>query len=184
MLPVGYQRLEYIQNTSTAYIDTGVKPNSTLSIEAKGYTPVSATLFRTPVKYDSTGFNFGLGVDAYIFIAGSDFQLRSSHTYGYSVFHLKIGNYYIKDLDTGDIASKTAYSDSDIGSKNYNIYISMNVRSGNPNFSLYLFKIWDNSKLIRDFVPARRKSDNIVGMYDLVGKQFYTSPNGVEFVGG
>ena len=183
-LPSGYKRLEFIKNTSAAYIDTGVKPNSTLSIEAKGYTPVSATLFRTPVEFDSMGFNVGLGVDAYTFIAGRYFELRRTHAYGYRVFHLKFGNYYIKDLDTGNIASGTTYDDSNIGSKSYNIYISMNVRSDTPNFSLYLFKIWDNGKLIRDFIPARRLSDNKVGMYDKVEGKFYASANdGYEFKG-
>ena len=34
------------------------------------------------------------------------------------------------------------------------------------------------------FIPVKRKSDGVIGMYDLVGRKFYTSPNGVAFTGG
>lgn len=33
------------------------------------------------------------------------------------------------------------------------------------------------------FIPVKR-NDGVIGMYDLVGKKFYTSPNGVAFSGG
>lgn len=46
------------------------------------------------------------------------------------------------------------------------------------------FKIYDNGKLIRDFIPAKRKLDGVIGMYDLVGRKFYTSQNGEAFTGG
>ena len=39
----------------------------------------------------------------------------------------------------------------------------------------YSFKIWDTDILVRDFVPCYRKSDNVIGMYDLVNNQFYTN---------
>ena len=47
-----------------------------------------------------------------------------------------------------------------------------------------LLNINDNGKPIRKFIPVKRKSDGMVGMYDLVEKKFYTSPNGVAFTGG
>lgn len=42
-------------------------------------------------------------------------------------------------------------------------------------YKIYYCKIWDNSVLIRDFVPCYRKSDNEIWMYDLVNDQFYTN---------
>ena len=40
---------------------------------------------------------------------------------------------------------------------------------------LYACKIWDNNVLVRDFIPCYRKSDNVIGLYDLVNNQFYTN---------
>lgn len=49
---------------------------------------------------------------------------------------------------------------------------------------LYENKIYQKDVLIRYFIPVKRKLDGMVGMYDLVGRKFYTSPNGVAFTGG
>ena len=44
-------------------------------------------------------------------------------------------------------------------------------------------KFWNSDNvLLRDFVPCFRKSDNEIGMYDLVGKQFYTNAGTGEFL--
>ena len=48
----------------------------------------------------------------------------------------------------------------------------------------YGVKISEGNKLIRDYIPCKRKSDGVVGMYDLVGRKFYTSPFGEVFTGG
>lgn len=67
-------------------------------------------------------------------------------------------------------------------------------------FQLYLFNIQnltrpsklriynfiyssDGNRLV-ELIPCKRKSDGVIGMYDLVGRKFYTSPNGVAFIGG
>ena len=47
--------------------------------------------------------------------------------------------------------------------------------NGVINSRIYYVKIWDNGTLIRDFVPAVRKSDNEIGMYDRVNDVFYTN---------
>ena len=50
--------------------------------------------------------------------------------------------------------------------------------------NVYSLIITYDGKLVRNFIPAKRKSDGVIGMYDLVGKKFYTSPNGEAFTGG
>ena len=55
---------------------------------------------------------------------------------------------------------------------------------GSEKGKVWLLNINDNGKPIRKFIPVKRKSDGMVGMYDLVEKKFYTSPNGVAFTGG
>ena len=48
----------------------------------------------------------------------------------------------------------------------------------------YGVKISERNQLVRHFIPVKRKSDGVIGMYELVGRKFYTSPNGVAFTGG
>lgn len=48
----------------------------------------------------------------------------------------------------------------------------------------YFFKIWDNGKLIRNYVPVKRKSDNKCGFYDTVNHTFNPSIGSVDFVAG
>lgn len=48
----------------------------------------------------------------------------------------------------------------------------------------YGVKISEGNQLVRHFIPVKRKTDGVIGMYDLVGRKFYTSPNGEVFTGG
>ena len=40
-------------------------------------------------------------------------------------------------------------------------------------FECKVRKLYENNKLVRDFVPASRKSDNKAGLYDLIENKFY-----------
>ena len=41
-------------------------------------------------------------------------------------------------------------------------------------YRLYSFRVWQNKSMIRDMYPCYLKSDSqVVGMYDLIGNQFY-----------
>ena len=45
-------------------------------------------------------------------------------------------------------------------------------------------KIYNDNILVRHFIPARRKSDSVLGMYDLVNKTFYTNSGSGSFTAG
>lgn len=49
------------------------------------------------------------------------------------------------------------------------------------NGSIYATMIADGEVIVRDLVPARRTSDNKVGMYDMVSHNFFTSAGSGEF---
>lgn len=61
-----------------------------------------------------------------------------------------------------------------------------NVMSMPAPMDLYSLAIWDNSVLVRNFVPCRRREDGKVGLYDTVGQRFYTNANsnGEDFIPG
>lgn len=49
---------------------------------------------------------------------------------------------------------------------------------------LYELKMWKDDELVRDFIPCYRKSDNVIGLYDLVNNEFYTNQGTGEFLKG
>lgn len=89
------------------------------------------------------------------------------------------------DLDKGNLY----INDTLVGTKTYSSVVSVlsplgifsyinNSTAGNADEhflgKLYTFKIYDDGALIRDFVPAKRDSDNVAGLYDIVNDVFYT----------
>lgn len=52
------------------------------------------------------------------------------------------------------------------------------------NAKIYSVKIWNGATLVKDFVPAVRKSDNVVGLYDQIGDTFYTNAGTGSFIAG
>ena len=49
---------------------------------------------------------------------------------------------------------------------------------------LYRFKLYDNGEIVRDYVPCYRKTDNVIGLYDLVNSKFYTNKGTGAFTKG
>ena len=58
----------------------------------------------------------------------------------------------------------------------FNIYLFSSDFSGTAGHITQLYikncKIYDDDELLRDLVPCYRKSDNEIGMYDLVNSVF------------
>ena len=49
---------------------------------------------------------------------------------------------------------------------------------------IYNAKVYDNNILIRNLVPCYRKSDNVIGMLDMVNNVFYTNAGSGTFTKG
>lgn len=49
------------------------------------------------------------------------------------------------------------------------------------NGKIYYIKFYNNSKTLIELIPCKRKSDNVVGMFDLVHQEFYSSTVGDPF---
>ena len=47
---------------------------------------------------------------------------------------------------------------------------------------LYYFKIYEGDTLVKDYVPVYDKISEKYGLYDMVGKEFLTSPNEYNFI--
>ena len=52
------------------------------------------------------------------------------------------------------------------------------------SFKLYYFYIYENDILKNIMIPCYRKSDNVIGMYDIENNQFYTNKGSGIFIKG
>ncbi len=203
IIPAEYTRLEYLESTGTQYIDTGVVPtlNSGVSVRA------------SLVKRNSRGSDnviFG-ATNEYVYANGSAFsidvftnQVALPHggvnNSGYNGNWIDIPNmleqvyeYKINYMDDG-----YAWVDN----------LSMKLSESNTitTLSLYLFgdnsvygysnqwapdglRIYDvvltsGTSISHYYIPAKRNSDGVLGMYDTVTNTFYTNAGSGTFIAG
>lgn len=192
-LPTSYEMLEYIENTSTAYIDCGLKPKHTFDYEIKyevnPYTvsPILSCKMNNNSEGNKEFYLFHSDPSA-IFNVGSkqiNLDIKTSMP-----IYIKFGNYFIENLVEEEKSTEVIFDEKMNGAIITNLFLlALLDTSGQEEPFISKGKIWllninDNGKPIRKFIPVKRKSDGMIGMYDLVGRKFYTSPNGVAFTGG
>lgn len=190
ILPTSYERLEYIENTSTAYIDCGLKPKHTFDYEVKTDIITNDSILGCMFKDDRHDFRFfSQNLSTYFDVGYNRIAVTIKRATGY-VIHVKFGNYFIESLVNKEKTTGAIFNETMNNAIITNIFIwaklstSDSVGSVIAKGKIWLLNINDNGKPIRKFIPAKRKSDGVIGMYDLVGKKFYISPNGVAFTGG
>lgn len=71
-----------------------------------------------------------------------------------------------------------------LGTTNTNLFIASWGGQYHFNGNIYNCKIWKSGVLVRNFQPARRDSDSVVGLYDLVNDVFYTNSGTGSFTAG
>lgn len=185
-LPITYERLKYISNPNRGYIDTGFVPNQDTRIVCTIKTPKigDSFCFGSSNTWKSNAFEFWpneSGVRSQLSYDGQgEYRYYVPHDTICEIdFNKNVWNY-------NGVTVTFSYNEFTCP---WNLFIWHSKRYGDSNIYGNVdyydsFKIYDNGKLIRDFIPAKRKSDGVIGMYDLVGRKFYTSPNGVAFTGG
>ena len=190
-LPEGYTQLEYIQCTGTQYIDTGININTTTSRYETKISPslVSGTIGIFGTRNSSSANQSSMNV----FIIDGAFRLDwlygamgsivrniSSNTeYTISITRglATINNVnYVSGENTSIDSSYTFY----VGSFNNAGSVFSNGFSG----KIYYSKLYNNNILVFDGVPCYRKSDNEIGMYDLVSNTFFTNAGTGTFTAG
>ena len=183
ILPTSYERLEYIENTSTAYIDCGLSPKYTFDYEIKTNIVTDNCIFGCKFYNDDTK-DFRIfwykATRIYLDIGSGRIDLLTPS--GTKIIHVKFGNYFIENLINKEKATGVAFDENMYGAHISNLFLFQGY--GSEKGKVWLLNINDNGKPIRKFIPVKRKSDGVIGMYELVGRKFYTSPNRVAFTGG
>ena len=187
-LPSNYERLEYIENISKSYIDCGLPPKYTFDYEIKAFVYSGDVVLGYKAYNDGNDYRFFYVNNNYYFdVGGSRLIMNKVMISSSSYYHAKFGNYYINSIypskDPPKVTGST-FNETMNGAVIKNLFLFGENTSMSVKGKVYFLKIKDSGKFIRYFIPVRRKSDGVIGMYDLVGRKFYTSPNGVAFTGG
>lgn len=188
LLPSAYQQVEYLESTGAQYIDTGIIP----TLKTKAHVTFSPT-WKSSVGY------FGARLDPYRFSCttfSSQAYLGlnvSKNTWTSNRVPLILNTIYDCELENGRSKingteyTETALDDSEWSADIGNFILSGRNASGsrdNTNAKWYLCEMWENNIPIRRLIPCYRKSDQKLGMYDLVSGEFYTNSGTGEFVVG
>ena len=192
-LPTEYQEVEYIQSSGTQYIDTGVVATSGFEIDIKinidtvtgSWAPIlSAHELSAPYKRNFIAYTSSkkMEIDAgdkitqtSVTLTGDD-VIKASNVE--NNFYLNVnGTNYTPTVTTA--ASNLAYS-----GRSMHLLHSNGYDFGYTSGKVYYCKITVDGTLVRNFVPCYRKSDNIVGLYDLVNGVFYTNAGTGNFAKG
>lgn len=191
-LPTSYERLEYIENTSTAYMDCGLKPKYTFDYELKTDIITGDSIIGCMFRNDGTDFRFFNLQITYFDVGPCRINIRIPNSTT-NPLYVKFGNYFIENPSTKEKVTGVIFDEKMNGAVITNLFLWARLIYPTPSVSnhnviskgkIWLLNINDNGKPIRKFIPVKRKSDGVIGMYDLVGRKFYTSANGVAFTGG
>ena len=182
-VPAGYTELEYIESTGTQYIDTGVSAPEGCRVQCKvAYTSLSSTLAAVFGSHDAASPYYR----NFLAATSSIWELGAYETADFG--SPTVNTEYEIDANTksGEIACT-------VNGTAYSINQSIAPSAQRSALSVYLFaihyadglfpakmkawwyKVYVGGTLVRDFVPCKNP-DGAVGLYDLVGGEFYTTP--------
>lgn len=192
LLPREYQRVEYIESSGTQWIDTGVSASIAhklkweLDAQMLSSLEVNGCFFGS--RSSSTRyyqFCHNAGVNGWITQSGGVTYKdvgqknndRNQFVYDVknAIFTQNSTSYTVQQAQSvTDSTTVGLFARKDYG----------NVLSRQSSVRLWSFKVYENDVVIRDFIPCYRKSDNEIGVYDIVNDLFYTNQGTGEFLKG
>ena len=207
VLPAIYEKLEYIANTNGGWILTNLylTSKSTLNIKVQPLIKKVTSFCGTTEWFnESDGYitknAIGLGIsqsgNGFRFFWGSG-PIQTVNDVNYAkegcldtifnmmaldrIYNISIANNIasidgVKVITLKNLEFETKYPFSI-----FQISRSIPFKDTQPQ-RIYDLEI--GGDLNAHFIPVKRKSDGVIGMYDLVCRKFYTSHNGVAFTGG
>lgn len=202
VLPKEYIKLNYIEGTGTQWIDTKY-------LCADDYTPYrikcrfkmttipTATQFVFGTNGHSTGVENTLSLSVDVsrgkFVVsrlgktGSGLRFSTLDTELHEFEYIfNEGSYFDKVFIEG---SEQQASLTGVSSKrNMGLFGRLSegtsISSNLAKCQIYSFELYGQTELHRKFVPAQRKSDGVIGLYDIITNTFLTNSGTGEFIGG
>lgn len=186
ILPPEYQQVTHIRSTGSQYIALDNLTDSGWAIEcvAAVYSSDEKRIFGVTGIENKTRIVAGINPDGFYFGIGSkNNDISASNINRVSTFLVDVPN-------NKCTINGTEYSGGSTGFYGgYTCYVfaahdsnavPQNIITGD----IFLFKIYQNGITICNLIPCYRKSDNVVGMYDVVARKFYTNAGTGVFLKG
>lgn len=193
-IPSGYEQLSYIESTGTQYIDTGLKVGDVYGFDIK-YQSTGKVDQSRPYNVDGIFGANAIGCDTKIWFAYSDdrpgvsiilrggkgvsYYYPSYDTYYAAIHHVKVetdGTVWYNGENIGTISGFTTVT------TNVSVYLfgvcstAQQYLYARSKTRMYHVKFYGESQaLLGDFVPCKRVSDGVPGMYDAVSGTFFTN---------
>ena len=184
-----YTQLEYIESTGTQWIDTGFIANGGMILDVK-VLPVNNEMFLGSIGPTEVDPNTTRNLIAYGGFYTPQKLYSFSNTYADAgtspavihfdttgtKFYCTVNGKVVVDTNT----SGTLINQTTTVKISFSDY-SSSIRSGR----YYYVKITAaDGNVVRNLIPAKRNSDNAVGMYDTVSETFFTNAGTGEFIAG
>ncbi len=186
-LPKEFQEVEYIYTPSGAYINTG-------------WVPSEGAKFN--LAYSGYDYIFGCGTAPRLAASQGpeSIQLYNTNNSVYGIYNLSpdagtfvaLETYTTKAFDSYVICNGTKYSNGHAAEVNFDANLKMLIGAWQYNAStirhgtvtIYYAKASVQGVDVFEMIPCYRKSDGVIGMYDLVSKTFYTNAGSGSFTKG
>lgn len=200
-LPVEYQEVEYIESTGTQYIDTGIVLNNGCVITLDFLIAESSVNrfiygWRRKNGY-ADPYQAIIGANAakmrYVAVGRASVNVPQCFRYDVrnkilidSVNKQVLVNDIVTDCGA-DFSNGKAFNEN--GSSEVHPYLFAFNNAGTPiaiskDIRIYAYSVQYGDELLQSFIPCYRKLDDVIGMYDLVSKQFYTNHGTGTFIKG
>ena len=191
-LPAEYQEVEYIESTGTQYIDTGYPIN--LNVATKIICLASFPIGNRDIFYGSGDnnyrrYNFGRNGSNSLSIAVGAWAsnpIENDGNYHQYTLNINSNTSYSASIDETQLTF-SSYTLTAPGTNSFGIFVRRFdggiFRDTGPSKCKFC-QIYENNILVRNFIPCYRKSDNEIGLYDLVNDVFYTNAGTGTFLKG
>lgn len=185
--------IEYLESTTTQWIDTEIVPTPTTKCQIKfcNLSSTGTVIFgykNGSDKDDYRLFNHNqylyFDIPGYYGVAEGNRLSDSCRLYSNSTYELELGNFYVKDLTTDTTLISSSAWDS-FGEISDSITLNCGIEDNQQVISSnrwYYAKIFDNNTLLLDLVPVR--IGQVGYMYDKVTGQLFGNKGTGDFILG
>lgn len=183
-----YARLEYIESNGDSYINTQVKATSDIGAELTvSCTNTNRLSFFGAWDYKGNIYNglmFGQNDD----FGDMSYAIATSSLWIYGNPGIDT-NWHTFIYDPIEVVGKIDGVNLDVQLNNgLDAYIYLfrpNIYPGQgPGVRISSCKLYQNGKLIRHYIPVKRRSDNTVCMYELIEQKFVLNAGSGSFIAG
>lgn len=189
-IPAEYEQVEYIESNGTQYIDTGVSGGTNAAYEIK-FDSIGAVATNweqyfcgdknppIPKIFASTNGDY-IGIGSSSSASHLSFRLKDQVA-GASVYaYAADGSLSVDGVVNSNIITTPG---NGWGDATWYVFNSHGEPTLMSSMKLYYLKMWTDGVLVRDFVPAKRVSDGVYGLYDRITSSFFWNAGEGAFAG-